>query len=98
MGGKGLGYKSSADDLQEHPGAHRAAVEEHEPLVEDAEEEDSVAGQKHNRKRSNTANSGSTTDSFRSRGDLFPSEDEDDAIPLDDEFAMALEQQRRQHS
>src|SRR5438034_6215062 len=42
IGGKGLRYKPSAADLQEHPGAHRAAVEEHEPLVEDAEEEDSV--------------------------------------------------------
>jgi hypothetical protein len=29
-----------------------------------------------------------------SRGDIFPSEDEDDAVPLDDEFTMALE--RRQ--
>ncbi|KAH0542229.1 hypothetical protein FGG08_003351 [Glutinoglossum americanum] len=97
IGGKGLKYKPSAADLQEHPGAHRVTEEEQEPLVEDAEEA-SFTGRKRTRIRSNTANSGSTTDSFRSRGDLFPSEDEDDAVPLDDEFAMALEQQRRQHS
>ncbi|KAH0553396.1 hypothetical protein GP486_006531 [Trichoglossum hirsutum] len=98
IGGKGLRYKPSAADLQEHPGAHRATEEEQEPLVEDAEEEGWVAGRKKGRNRSNTVNSGSTTDSFRSRGDLFPSEDEDDAVPLSDEFAMTLEQQRRQHS
>ncbi|CAK7264870.1 hypothetical protein SEPCBS57363_001292 [Sporothrix epigloea] len=44
------------------------------------------------RKRSGTTGSGGTTDSFRSRGDLFPSDEEDDedAVPLDDEFAAAL--------
>ncbi|KAI9767587.1 MAG: hypothetical protein M1840_005624 [Geoglossum simile] len=98
IGGKGLRYKPSAADLQEHPGARRT-IEETEPLVEDAEEEEwAASGQKQNRKRSNTTNSGSTADSFRSRGDLFPSEDEDDAVPLDDEFATTLEQQRRHHS
>lgn len=44
-----------------------------------------------NRKRSGTSASHATTTSLSSRGDLFPSEDEDDAIPLDDEFATALE-------
>ncbi|KAI9775309.1 MAG: hypothetical protein M1839_001293 [Geoglossum umbratile] len=97
IGGKGLRYKPSAADLQEHPGAHRT-IEENEPLIEDGEEEWAANSQKQNRRRSNTANSGSTTDSFRSRGDLFPSEDEDDAVPLDDEFATTLEQQRRHHS
>ncbi|CAK7202371.1 hypothetical protein SEUCBS139899_005094 [Sporothrix eucalyptigena] len=44
------------------------------------------------RKRSGTTGSGETSDSFRSRGDLFPSDEEDDedAVPLDDEFAVAL--------
>jgi hypothetical protein len=98
IGGKGLRYKPSAADLQEHPGAHRT-IEEIEPLVEDGEEEQWAGSrQKQNRRRSNTSNSGSTTDSFRSRGDLFPSEDEDDAVPLDDEFATTLEQHRRRHS
>jgi hypothetical protein len=31
-----------------------------------------------------------------SRGDIFPSDDEDDAIPLDDEFAMVLERRNTQ--
>ncbi|TLS25773.1 hypothetical protein PpBr36_07021 [Pyricularia pennisetigena] len=45
------------------------------------------------RKRSNTAGSGATSDSYRSRGDLFPSdgEGEEDAVPLDDEFTIALD-------
>jgi hypothetical protein len=42
------------------------------------------------RNRSATAGSQSTSNSFSSRGDLFPSEDEDDAVPIDDEFAMLL--------
>lgn len=44
------------------------------------------------RQRSSTTGSGETSDSFRSRGDLFPSDEEDDedAVPLDDEFAVAL--------
>ncbi|CAK7211009.1 hypothetical protein SBRCBS47491_000972 [Sporothrix bragantina] len=44
------------------------------------------------RQRSGTTGSGETSDSFRSRGDLFPSDEEDDedAVPLDDEFAVAL--------
>ncbi|KAF2499235.1 hypothetical protein BU16DRAFT_454524 [Lophium mytilinum] len=98
IGGKGLRYKPSAADLTEHPGALRRTDEE-QPLVEDSDEDEaSGEGRKgHRRKRSQTAlsgHSGHTTDSLSSRGDLFPSEDEDDAIPLDDEFTMALE--RRQ--
>ncbi|EFW99719.1 hypothetical protein CMQ_37 [Grosmannia clavigera kw1407] len=45
------------------------------------------------RKRSGTTGSGDTSDSFRSRGDLFASDEEgdEDAVPLDDEFAVALD-------
>ncbi|KAK4147118.1 uncharacterized protein C8A04DRAFT_24914 [Dichotomopilus funicola] len=45
------------------------------------------------RPRSNTTNSGDTSSSYRSRGDLFPSDGEgdEDAVPLDDEFTVALE-------
>lgn len=92
-GGKALRYKPSAADLQEHPGARKdkRRAGEDAPLMEE-EEEDSVQGGKtHRRKRSATASSGGTVDSFSSRGDIFPSEDEDDAVPLDDEFAMVLE-------
>lgn len=42
------------------------------------------------RHRSATTSSGETEDSMRSRADLFPSEDEDDAVPLDDEFDVHL--------
>lgn len=44
------------------------------------------------RKRSGTTGSGDTSDSYRSRNDLFPSDGEgdEDAVPLDDEFADAL--------
>ncbi|OAA53971.1 hypothetical protein SPI_09178 [Niveomyces insectorum RCEF 264] len=45
------------------------------------------------RGRSGTTGSGDTSDSFRSRGDLFPSDEEDDedAVPLDDEFAVTFD-------
>lgn len=91
-----LRYKPSAADLQDHPGAHRAELgEEAEPLMDDDDHSDSVEGEitafGHTRKRSSTTGSGDTSDSFRSRGDLFPSDGEDDAVPLSDEFAMGLE-------
>ncbi|TVY27598.1 hypothetical protein LHYA1_G004048 [Lachnellula hyalina] len=90
-----LRYKPSAADLQEHPGARsedfRAVGEdgedEGEPLITDEDDE----GKGHQRQRSSTASSEETLDSFRSRGDLFPSDGEDDAVPLPDEFAMVLE-------
>jgi hypothetical protein len=90
-----LRYKPSAADLQEHPGALREDIrdeEEREPLISDGHSDDD--GNNTNtktRKRSSTNSSGDTSDSFRSRGDLFPSDGEDDAVPLDDEFAVALE-------
>ncbi|KAG4439364.1 hypothetical protein IFR05_005176 [Cadophora sp. M221] len=89
-----LRYKPSAADLQDHPGAQRSEFsdEEGEPLIPDDQSEDGGIKRKgHNRNRSSTASSGETTDSMRSRGDLFPSDGEDDAVPLSDEFAMVLE-------
>ncbi|KAI9890039.1 MAG: hypothetical protein M1814_004555 [Vezdaea aestivalis] len=92
FGAKTLKYKPSAADLQENLGQSRLGIDESEPLIEESDEEvGSTTRRKAGRARSGTAGSGSTTESFRSRGDLFPSEDEDDAVPLDDEFAMALE-------
>jgi len=93
IGGKGLRYKPSAADLTEHPGASRRAGLEEQPLIEDSGE-DEMRGERrkgHRRNRSHTTGSGHTTDSLSSRGDIFPSEDEDDAVPLDDEFATVLE-------
>ena len=86
IGGRGVKYRPSAADLQEHPG--RKSREEGEALLEESEGEEAV--QRLQRKRSGTTSSKSTTNSLSSRGDLFPSEDEDDAVPLDDEFAMVL--------
>lgn len=91
-----LRYKPSAANLQDHPGVPiQGHGGEHEPLL-GTSEEDEDAHQKRSpqsRPRSNTAESGGTSSSYRSRGDLFPSDGEgdEDAVPLDDEFAMALD-------
>ena len=91
--GKGMRYKPSAADLQEHPGARRLAKDpEGEALLEESESSAQQGrSRKHNRARSDTVGSRETQDSYSSRGDIFPSDEEDDAIPLDDEFAMVLE-------
>ena len=94
IGGKVLRYKPSAADLMEHPGQTRRSLEEEQPLIEESEDEAQRGseGKGHRRQRSHTSASGGTTDSLSSRGDIFPSEDElDDAVPLDDEFTIALE-------
>lgn len=93
LGRKVIRYQPSTAGLQEHPGAHKPPPPEHEPLLEDSEDDivRTSPKKKHKRVRSNTGTSGHTTDSLSSRGDLFPSDDEADAIPLDDEFANILE-------
>ncbi|KAK3178261.1 hypothetical protein OEA41_000394 [Lepraria neglecta] len=85
IGGRGRRYRPGVADLQENVG--RGGVEA-EPLIADGEDE---GRGRHGRSRSGTVGSRDTTNSLSSRGDLFPSEDEDDAVPLDDEFAMVLE-------
>jgi len=100
LGGKGLRYKPSAADLQDHPGALRADSAANVPLIEDSDDEQRNTRRKrhkHKRVRSHTSTSGHTTDSMSSRGDIFPSEDEDDAVPLDDEFAVNLERRTTGH-
>ncbi|KAL1840363.1 hypothetical protein VTJ49DRAFT_536 [Mycothermus thermophilus] len=99
-----LRYKPSAANLREHPGGGGtgrrgdggiAGGEEREPLL--GRSADSEADHRHVRRgkraRSDTTTSGDTSSSYRSRGDLFPSDGEgdEDAVPLSDEFAMALE-------
>ena len=88
-----LRYKPSAADLQEHPGAGRSEFrdEERESLMNEHRDEELPPAKGHTRQRSSTVSSGQTSDSFRSRGDLFASDGEDDAVPLGDEFAMVLE-------
>ncbi|KAI1768064.1 hypothetical protein GGR53DRAFT_34109 [Hypoxylon sp. FL1150] len=90
-----LRYKPSAANLQEHPGASRTGLDaERVPLL--GEEGDTTYLDEASalvRKRSATVGSGDTSDSYRSRGDLFPSDEEgeEDAVPLDDEFAITLD-------
>ncbi|MBE3112495.1 MAG: hypothetical protein IMZ46_18630 [Acidobacteria bacterium] len=88
-----LRYKPSAANLQEHPGHHEA--DENAPLLggggddtgDDYFEPRAAAA----RRRSGTTGSGHTSDSYRSRGDLFLSDGEEDAVPLDDEFTLPPE-------
>ncbi|KAL4787370.1 hypothetical protein BJX76DRAFT_318971 [Aspergillus varians] len=90
LGARGLKYTPSAADLQEHPAGLRY-VHEDSPLIESADEMGGEAADSGNaRYRSSTQSSRETANSLSSRGDLFPSDDEEDAVPLDDEFAMAL--------
>lgn len=87
-----LRYKPSTAFLQDHPGA-TSHPDENLPLLDsDGDEDFHTQITTHTRQRSGTGGSGDTSDSFRSRGDIFPSdgEGEEDAVPLDDEFAMAL--------
>ncbi|KJZ74538.1 hypothetical protein HIM_06134 [Hirsutella minnesotensis 3608] len=84
-----LRYKPSAADLQDRPGKHDNG--ESEPLL--GSDHDSDYGElPMPRKRSGTTGSGDTSDSYRSRGDIFPSdgEGEEDAIPLDDEVTYDM--------
>lgn len=92
LGARGVKYRPSVADLQEHPGARRYAHED-EPLMEamyDNEGPVSPTPQGRNRNRSATQSSRGTDNSLSSRGDLFPSDEEEDAVPLDDEFALAF--------
>jgi len=97
-GSRAVRYKPSSADLQDHPGAKRTGKDrgEGEALLEESEGSVGRVARRHGRKRSGTAGSRETLDSLSSRGDIFPSDEEDDAIPLDDEFAMVLERRNTQ--
>ncbi|KAJ4512537.1 hypothetical protein HRR83_007053 [Exophiala dermatitidis] len=90
IGTRKLRYKPSAADLQENPGGLRVSDHETEPLIEEHEEHDTKWTKGHNRQRSDTATSRSTMNSLSSRGDLIMGDEEEDAVPLDDEFAVML--------
>jgi hypothetical protein len=92
FGARGVKYRPSAADLQEHPGARRYAHED-EPLMEAMDDDDDgaqLSPSPNRRNRSATQSSRGTDNSLSSRGDLFPSDEEEDAVPLDDEFALAF--------
>ncbi|KAK2745880.1 hypothetical protein FQN57_003493 [Myotisia sp. PD_48] len=97
IGSRGIRYRPSAADLQENPGKPKRDVPENEPLLEASDESDGSSDSKgtqikhSSRKRSGTQSSQDTSNSLSSRGDLLPSDEEEDAVPLDDEFAMSLE-------
>lgn len=96
MGGT-LRYKPSAADLQDHPGksgdGDGDGDGEAEPLLGlDDDESDYGEVLRMPRQRSGTTGSGGTSDSYRSRGDLFPSDGEgdEDAVPLDDDITYDM--------
>ncbi|KXG53762.1 uncharacterized protein PGRI_008120 [Penicillium griseofulvum] len=90
FGARGVKYRPSAADLQEHPGARRYAHED-EPLMEAVDDDGVILSPSPTRRnRSATQSSRGTDNSLSSRGDLFPSDEEEDAVPLDDEFALAF--------
>lgn len=86
-----LRYKPSAADLQDRGGKHDEAEAEAEPLLPSSGSPDH-SQRRLGRQRSGTTGSGDTSDSYRSRGDLFPSDGEgdEDAVPLDDEITYAM--------
>ncbi|KIX97447.1 uncharacterized protein Z520_06899 [Fonsecaea multimorphosa CBS 102226] len=90
IGSRKLRYKPSAADLQENPGGTRVRDAEVQPLIEEADEDSGTWRKSHGRQRSDTAASRSTTNSLSSRGDLIMSDEDEDAQPLDDEFAVML--------
>lgn len=90
IGVRKLRYKPSAADLQENPGGNRIRDAEVEPLIEEHDEDDNTWKKGHGRTRSDTNASRSTTNSLSSRGDLIMSDEEDDAVPIDDEFASVM--------
>ncbi|KAK2809164.1 hypothetical protein FQN50_003999 [Emmonsiellopsis sp. PD_5] len=101
IGARGIRYRPSAADLQENPGGvRRSNLEESEPLIEGSEESDRESSKGNGggratpvtkgRSRSATQSSHETSNSLSSRGDLIPSDEEGDAVPLDDEFTMTL--------
>lgn len=91
LGARGHKYRPSAADLQEHPGGGRDDALEGEPLLGEGDDAgDRVDDTKNGRDRSATQSSRETANSLSSRGDLISSDEEEDAVPLDDEFALAL--------
>ena len=86
LGSRGLRYRPSAADLKVRPKEAAKADSE-----SSGQEESANPKSKHGRQRSLTNGSERSGNSLSSRGDLFPSDEEDDAVPIDDELALVLE-------
>lgn len=95
IGTRVLKYHPSVADLREHPASRQGLDDAAESSLQQSLREDELTLPHENQKRrvrSATQGSTRTNDSLSSRGDIFPSDDEmDDAVPIDDEFALALE-------
>lgn len=103
IGPRGVKYRPSAADLQERPGRlpHdddyiQPGSSEVQPLIEEEDENaDNITGsiskgKRQRRNRSTTQSSQETSNSLSSRGDLIFDDEDEDAVPLDDEFAVVL--------
>ena len=91
FGTKSTPYRPSAAGLQKHPTSKKpasAAIPQGQP--------EHPAGTFNQTRRSGTVSSDYTTESRSSRSDMFVSDGDDDAVPLDDEFAMVLERRTTQ--
>ena len=87
IGGRGARYRPSPSNLRVNVGKRGP---EAEALLEEDEEEAEANKGKQRRPRSSTVGSRGSSNSLSSRGDIFPSDDEDDAREIDDETALAL--------
>ncbi|EZF30523.1 hypothetical protein H109_07256 [Trichophyton interdigitale MR816] len=108
IGARGIRYRPSAANLQDNPGGLKRDVPEQAPLLEASDESDHSGDNNNNkdgghhykaetspRKRRDTQSSHETSNSLSSRGDLIHSDEEEDAVPLDDEInIMTLSRHR----
>lgn len=90
IGSRMLKYKPSAANLQVNPGGVRLRDEEAQIQGTENGSVGNGSTKGHGRQRSDTAASRSTTTSRSSRGDLIFSDGEEDAVPIDDSFAVLL--------
>lgn len=91
VGPRALRYKPSAADLKDRSHGKKRVGAKVDVLEEESHDEEEAQPFQGGRKRSTTVTSSHSIESLSSRGDIFPSDDEDDAVPLDDEFALGLE-------
>jgi len=97
VGPRSLRYRPSAADLKDRSRGKKR-LDPSADVLEEEEYTEQAAQPFKGRKRSTTQTSGHTIESLSSRGDIFPSDDEDDAIPLDDEFELGLERLERRNT
>jgi len=97
MGGRYPYYRPSGADLRERPKDKGRVGLENEVTTKGLESTGLLAPSNHGRQRSVTTSSGHTINSYSSRGDIFLSDDDGDAVPLDDELAPVLDRRMTNH-